>query len=72
MVLGVPLVVPLAALTLFGWFIPFVGALVAGTVSALVALATKGPVTALVVIALSVAIQERKKATYAAVIMGGR
>ena len=42
--IGVPLVVPLMVLTFFGAFIPLVGAVVAGSVAALVALVTEGPV----------------------------
>ena len=70
MILGVPLVIPLAVLTFFGGFIPFVGALVAGAVSALVALATEGPVTALLVVALSVVIQNVEGDLLQPLIMG--
>lgn len=56
-VLGVPLVVPLAALTFFGGFLPLVGAVTAGLVSASVALAAKGPTTAGLVLLASVLIQ---------------
>ena len=47
--IGVPLVVPLAALVFFAAFIPVIGAIVAGTVAALVALVSGGPVDALLV-----------------------
>lgn len=57
LVLGVPLVVPLALLTFFGGFLPFVGAILAGVVSSSVALVAKGPGTALMVALLSFGIQ---------------
>ena len=57
-ILGVPLVLPLAVLTFFGAFFPLVGAFTAGFVAALVALVSEGPVTALIVVGVIVAIQQ--------------
>jgi predicted PurR-regulated permease PerM len=57
-VLGVPLVVPLAVLTFLGGFIPLVGATVAGLVAAIVALVTNGLGTALLVVAVTIAVQQ--------------
>ncbi len=57
-VLGVPLVVPLAVLTFLGGFIPLVGATVAGIVSALVALVTKGVAVALLVVGATILVQQ--------------
>jgi predicted PurR-regulated permease PerM len=57
-VLGVPLVVPLAALVFLGAFVPIVGAVVAGSVSVLVALIAQGPVSALIVLAVIVAVMQ--------------
>lgn len=54
MILGVPLAPALAAVVFFGAFIPVIGAPVATFFAALVALAEKGPVTALLVILLTV------------------
>jgi|SRR3954447_1116130 predicted PurR-regulated permease PerM len=54
LILGVPLALPLAVLTFFGAYFPIVGAVVTGGIAALVALAALGPVTALVVIGLTV------------------
>ena len=54
LILGVPLALPLAVVTFFGAYFPIVGAVVAGAIAALVALAAQGPVTALVVIGLTV------------------
>ena len=56
--LGVPLVIPLAALTFIGGFLPLVGAVVAGAVAVLVALATQGVVTALILLAVVIAVQQ--------------
>ncbi len=57
-VLGVPLILPLAVLTFLGGFIPLVGATVAGLVAAVVALVTNGVGTALLVVAVTVAVQQ--------------
>ncbi len=56
--LGVPLVVPLMYLTFLAAFLPVVGAVVAGMAAATVALITVGPLTALYVVALTVAVQQ--------------
>lgn len=58
LVIGVPLVVPLAVLTFFGGFFPLVGAVAAGALAALVALVTNGVVDALLVVALTTAVQQ--------------
>ncbi len=57
-VLGVPLVLPLAVLTFLGAFFPIVGATVAGALAALVALVDGGLTTALFVVAATLAIQQ--------------
>lgn len=56
-VLGVPLVLPLAVLTFLGAFIPLVGATLAGAAAVLVALVTQGSGTALVLLAIVLAVQ---------------
>jgi predicted PurR-regulated permease PerM len=56
--LGVPLVLPLAVLTFLGGFVPIVGATVAGLVAALVAFVDGGLVTGLLVVAATIAIQQ--------------
>ncbi|MCL8024313.1 AI-2E family transporter [Nocardioides bruguierae] len=55
--LGVPLVLPLALLTFLAAFVPVVGAVAAGAVAVLVALVDQGPITALLVIGLVVLVQ---------------
>jgi putative heme transporter len=57
-ILGVPLAVPLAVLTFLGGFIPIVGAIVAGALGVLVALVSNGFTTALIVLAIIVAVQQ--------------
>ncbi|HET9731576.1 MAG TPA: AI-2E family transporter [Acidimicrobiales bacterium] len=54
--LRVPLVVPIALLTLMGGFLPLVGAVASGAIAALVALVAKGPVAALIVVGMTVVI----------------
>ncbi|MFJ7073424.1 AI-2E family transporter [Streptomyces sp. NPDC098781] len=54
--LGVPLALPLALLEFAAAFIPLIGSPVALAVAAVVALATKGPLTALIVVVLIVII----------------
>jgi predicted PurR-regulated permease PerM len=56
LVLRVPFALPLGVLVFFGAFIPLVGAVVAGAVAILVALVTKGLVTALLVLAGVIAV----------------
>jgi predicted PurR-regulated permease PerM len=51
-ILGVPLVIPLAALVFLGAFIPIIGGFLAGTVAVLVALVSKGPIIALIALAV--------------------
>jgi len=58
LVLGVPLVLPLAVLTFVGGFFPLVGATVAGLVAALVALVDSGFTVALLVVAATIAVQQ--------------
>jgi predicted PurR-regulated permease PerM len=57
-VLGVPLAIPLAVLTWVGAFLPLVGAFTAGLLAAIVAFVAKGWVVALIVVAITVAVQQ--------------
>jgi predicted PurR-regulated permease PerM len=57
-IIGVPLVIPLAVVTFIAAFIPFVGAVVAGAIAALVALVSGGVVDALLVVAAVLAVQQ--------------
>ncbi|MGY1620149.1 AI-2E family transporter [Geodermatophilus sp. SYSU D00691] len=57
-ILGVPLVIPLAALVFLGAFIPIIGSFLAGTVAVLVALVSVGPIKALIALAIVVLVMQ--------------
>jgi putative heme transporter len=57
-VIGVPLVLPLAAITFVLAFIPLVGAIAAGAVAVLVALVSEGAVAALLVLGAVILVQQ--------------
>ncbi|NKS10518.1 AI-2E family transporter [Rhodococcus hoagii] len=57
-ILGVPLALPLASLVFVGAFIPIVGAFVTGFLAVLVALVTKGLLTALIALGIIVGIMQ--------------
>jgi predicted PurR-regulated permease PerM len=69
-VVGVPLVLPLAVLTFFGAFFPLVGAIVAGAVAALVALVTGGVTDALIIVGATVVVQQVEGNVLQPLIMG--
>ncbi|PTR30357.1 putative PurR-regulated permease PerM [Rhodococcus sp. OK519] len=58
LILGVPLAPVLAILTFIGGFVPIVGAFVAGALAVLVALVANGLTTALIVLAIIIAVQQ--------------
>ena len=57
-ILSVPLVIPLAALVFLGAFIPILGSFLAGSVAVLVALVSRGPITALIALAVVVLVMQ--------------
>ncbi|RKN41039.1 AI-2E family transporter [Micromonospora endolithica] len=69
-VLGVPLALPLAALVFLGAFIPVVGATVTGVVAVLVALVTQGPLSALIILGVVIAVQQVEGHLLQPLIMG--
>lgn len=69
-VLRVPLALPLAVLVFFGAFVPIVGAFVTGFIAVVVALATHGVWTALIVLAAIIAIQQVEGHVLQPVVMG--
>ena len=69
-ILGVPLAVPLAFLTFVAAFLPLVGAFVAGALAALVALVTKGFTTALIVVGITVLVQQLEGHLLAPLLLG--
>lgn len=69
-ILGVPLALPLAALVFLGAFIPVIGATVTGAVAVLVALVANGPVSALIVLGVVIAVQQLEGHVLQPLIMG--
>jgi len=57
-VMGVPLAIPLAVLVFLLAFIPLVGAVAAGALAALVTLVANGPVDALIVVGIVIAVNQ--------------
>lgn len=70
LILGVPLALPLATVVFMGAFLPLIGATVAGGLAILVALVVNGPVTALIVLAVVVAVNQLEGDLLAPVVMG--
>ena len=68
--LRVPLAFPLAALVFLGAFIPIIGATLSGTVAILVALVTRGPFVALLVLAVVIGVQQLEGHVLQPAIMG--
>ncbi|MBW6439552.1 AI-2E family transporter [Actinoplanes hulinensis] len=69
-ILRVPLALPLAALVFLSSFIPVIGATLSGTVAVLVALVTVGPVKALIVLGVVIAVQQLEGHVLQPLIMG--
>lgn len=57
-IIGVPLALPLAVIVFLSAFIPLIGATVAGILAALVALVANGPVSALIVVIIVIAVNQ--------------
>ncbi|WP_243788361.1 AI-2E family transporter [Saccharopolyspora gloriosae] len=57
-IVGVPLSAALAALVFIGAFVPYVGAMIAGSIAVLMALVTTGPLPALIVLAIVVGVMQ--------------
>ncbi|GAB3797164.1 AI-2E family transporter [Micromonospora zhanjiangensis] len=66
----IPFAFPLAALVFLGAFIPIVGAALSGAVAVLVALVDQGPVTALIILAAVVVVQQVEGHVLQPLIMG--
>jgi putative heme transporter len=69
-ILRVDLAFALAALVFLGAFIPIIGATLSGAVAVLVALVTRGPVTALLVLAIVIGVQQLEGHVLQPLIMG--
>jgi putative heme transporter len=70
LIMQVPLAIPLAIIVFIGAFVPLVGATVAGILAALVALVANGPVVALVVVAVVIAVNQLEGDLLQPVVMG--
>ncbi|HVE96588.1 MAG TPA: AI-2E family transporter [Pseudonocardiaceae bacterium] len=69
-VVGAPLVVPLAALTFLAAFIPVIGALVSGVVAVLVVLVANGVAPALIVLGVVIGVQQLEGNVLQPLLMG--
>ena len=69
-ILNVPFAVPLTLLIFFGAFIPVVGAFLTGFVAVMVALASEGAVTALIVLGAIVLVQQLEGNVLAPLLLG--
>ena len=69
-ILGVPLALPLSVIVFVGSFIPLVGATVTGILAALIALVANGPVVALIVIIVIIAVNQLEGNFLQPVVMG--
>jgi predicted PurR-regulated permease PerM len=69
-ILRVPLALPLAALVFLGAFIPVIGATLTGAVAVLVGLVTQGPISALIILAIVIAVQQLEGHVLQPLIMG--
>ncbi|MEV0468079.1 AI-2E family transporter [Nocardia tengchongensis] len=69
-ILNVPLALPLASLVFIGAFIPIVGSFIAGSVAVFIALMTKGLVTALIVLGITIAVMQLEGHVLQPLLMG--
>lgn len=69
-ILAVPLALPLGLLVFIGSFIPVVGALVTGAIAVLLALVANGPVNALIMLAIVLAVQQLESHILQPLVMG--
>jgi predicted PurR-regulated permease PerM len=67
---GLPLVVPIAVAVFLGAFVPIVGGTVAAALAILVALVYEGPVTALIMLIIVLAVQQLEGQILQPLIMG--
>lgn len=68
--LDVPLALPLAVLVYFGAFLPYIGATISGVLAVLVALTERGLITALLVLAVVLAVQQLEGNVIQPLVMG--
>lgn len=68
--IGVPLAVPIGILVFLGSFVPIIGAIVTGTLAVLIALISLGPVKALIMLGIVLAVQQIESHVLQPFIMG--
>lgn len=71
-IMGIPLALPIAVITLLASFIPVAGAIVSGVMAALVALVASGPTAAAIVIAVTVVIHHLEGYVIGPMVIGRR
>ncbi|MET1044203.1 MAG: AI-2E family transporter [Microbacteriaceae bacterium] len=69
-ILQVPLALPLSVIVFIGAFIPLIGATLAGVLAALVALVANGPIIALIVVAVVIAVNQLEGDLLQPVVLG--
>ncbi|HEU5144838.1 MAG TPA: AI-2E family transporter [Dermatophilaceae bacterium] len=69
-ILGVPLALPIAIVVFVGAFVPLLGATVAGTLAALLALVSNGMGTALIVVAVTILVNQLEGDVLAPLVLG--
>ncbi|WP_157073377.1 AI-2E family transporter [Kribbia dieselivorans] len=69
-ILGVPFAAGIGLLTFFGAFVPIIGALASGAIAVILALVTKGFVTALIMLAVTIGVQQLESHLLQPVLMG--
>jgi predicted PurR-regulated permease PerM len=68
--IGVPLVVPLAALVFLSAFVPVVGAVLSGSVAVLIALVANGPVPAAIALGVVIAVMQLESHVLQPILLG--
>jgi len=68
--LGLPLVIPIAVAVFLGGFVPIIGAFAAGGLAAFIALVYEGPIAALIMIAIVLAVQQLEGQILQPLVMG--
>lgn len=68
--LGIPLVIPMTVLVFLASFVPVVGAIASGVVAVLVALVSSGPVSALIMLGVVIAVQQIESQVLQPFLMG--
>lgn len=68
--LGLPLVLPIAVVVFLGGFVPIIGAFVTGAIAAFIALVYAGPIAALIMVIIVLAVQQLESQVLQPLVMG--